>query len=164
MFETILQMQKEKKYIIQGMIVWVIFMVLYFMLDQLNQSYADMIVEHGAYLVVINVVLNVLMASLSAFMWNISTGLVKLTGKEGKGAFASGFAYIFGLLTYGCTPCVIAMFSTIGLTFSVAVLPLAGLPYKIIALALLVGGFFWLKYEANHVKCKVKIVPLDEDE
>lgn len=126
------------------------------MLDFLNIGYSEMISDYGFYLVIINVVVNLMMATLSAFMWNVSSGLVELTGKEGKGSFASGFAYIFGLLTYGCTPCVIALFSTIGLTFSVAVLPLAGLPYKFIAFGLLILGLLWLIYESNHIKCKVK--------
>ena len=115
-----------------------------------------MLEEYGVLLVISNILLNITMAFISAFMWNVSTGLVKLTGKEGKGSFVSSFAVIFGMLTYGCTPCVIAFFSTIGITFAVAVLPLAGLPYKLLALVLLIIGFFWLKYEANHVKCKVK--------
>lgn len=156
MFKTILAMQKQKKYIIQGIIVFVVFMVLYITLDSLNIGYQAMIDEYGLYLVIINMVLNIVMASISAFMWNVSTGLVKLTGKEGKGSFVSGIAYLFGLLTYGCTPCVIALFATIGLTFSVAVLPLAGLPYKFIALLILGLGLLWLIYESNHVKCKVK--------
>lgn len=149
-------MQKEKKFIVRGLIVFTLFIGLYTMLDFLNIGYSEMITDYGFYLVVINIIVNLMMATLSAFMWNISSGLVELTGKEGKGSFASGFAYLFGLLTYGCTPCVIALFSTIGLTFSVAVLPLAGLPYKFIAFGLLILGLLWLIYESNHVKCKVK--------
>ncbi len=156
MFKTILAMQRQKKYIIRGIIVFIMFIILYFVLDRLNMDYSNMIDDYGVYLVIINILLNIIMAALSAFMWNISSGLVELTGKEGKGSFVSGFAYIFGLLTYGCTPCVIALFSTIGLTFSIAVLPLAGLPYKFIALGLLILGLFWLIYETNHVKCKIK--------
>jgi hypothetical protein len=149
-------MQKEKRYIIQGVIVFSVFLIMYFVLDSLNIGYSEIINTYGIYLAVINILLNIVMAFTSAFMWNISTALVKLTGKEGKGSFFSGIAYIFGMLTYGCTPCVIALFSTIGLTFTVAVLPLAGLPYKFIALGLLLLGFLWLRYEANHVKCKIK--------
>ncbi|MCK5732463.1 MAG: hypothetical protein KAH13_05560 [Tenericutes bacterium] len=156
MFRTILSMQKQKRFIIQGIITFIVFIVLYFVLDYLNMSYPEMIKEYGLFLVIINIFLNVFMSALSAFMWNISTGLVKLTGKEGKGSFVSGFAYIFGLFTYGCTPCVIALLSVIGITFSVAVLPLAGLPYKFLALVLLVIGLAWLIYESNHVKCKIK--------
>ena len=156
MFKTIFAMQRQKKFIIRGIIVFIMFIILYFMLDRLNMDYSKMIDDYGLYLVIINILLNIIMAALSAFMWNISSGLVELTGREGKGSFVSGFAYIFGLLTYGCTPCVIAMFSTIGLTFSIAVLPLAGLPYKFVALGLLILGLFWLIYETNHVKCKIK--------
>jgi len=156
MFSTILSMQKEKKYIVQGIIVFLVFIGLYTLLDQLNIGYGGMIDEYGSLLVVGNIILNIVMAFISAFMWNVSTALVKLTGKEGKGSFMSGFAVFFGMLTYGCTPCVIALFSTIGITFAVAVLPLAGFPYKLLALLLLILGFFWLKYETNHVKCKIK--------
>jgi len=156
MFKTIFAMQRQKKFIIRGIIVFIMFIILYFMLDRLNMDYSKMIDDYGLYLVIINILLNIIMAALSAFMWNISSGLVELTGREGKGSFVSGFAYIFGLLTYGCTPCVIAMFSTIGLTFSIAVLPLAGLPYKFVALGSLILGLFWLIYETNHVKCKIK--------
>lgn len=156
MFQTILLMQKEKKYIIQGIIVLVLFLGIYTLLDYLNIGYKAMLDEYGLLLVVGNILLNIIMAFITAFMWNISTAMVKLTGKEGKGTFVSGFAVLFGMLTYGCTPCVIAFFSTIGITFAVAALPLAGLPYKLIALVLLIVGFFWLKYESNHVKCKIK--------
>jgi fatty acid desaturase len=156
MFKTILLMQKERKYIIQGSVFFVLFLGLYILIDQLNIGYTQMVIDYGIYLVIGNVLLNILMAGISAFMWNVSTGLVKLTGREGKGSFMSGFAVLFGMLTYGCTPCVIAFFSTIGITFAVATLPLAGLPYKLIGLLLLLLGFLWLKYEANHVKCKIK--------
>lgn len=156
MFQSILLMQKERKYIIQGSVFFVLFLALYILLDQLNIGYSEMVKDYGLYLVIGNMILNIIMAFTSAFMWNISTALVKLTGREGKGSFMSGFAFLFGMLTYGCTPCVIAFFSTIGITFAVAALPLAGLPYKLIALVLLLIGFLWLKYETNHVKCKVK--------
>jgi len=149
-------MQKEKKYLIQGSIVFTLFIGLYTLLDYLNIGYTQMLIDYGWLLVIGNIVLNIIMAFISAFMWNISTALLTLTGKEGKGSFFSGFAVIFGMLTYGCTPCVIAFFATIGITFAVAALPLAGLPYKLIALVLLVLGFLWLKHESNHVKCKIK--------
>ncbi len=157
MFKTILEMQKEKKYIIQGSIFLLMFLGIYFLLDHLNGGYILMVENYGIYLVVVNILLNIVMSFVSAFMMNLSTGLVKLTGKEGKGTFLSSIAIFFGMLTYGCTPCVIAFFATIGLTFSIAVLPLAGLPYKFISLFILGIGYLWLKYEINHVKCKVQV-------
>ena len=91
LFITILSMQKDKKYIIQGIIVFTVFLGLYTLLDSLNIGYVAMINEYGLLLVIGNIILNVVMAFISAFMWNISTALVKLTGKEGKGSFRSGF-------------------------------------------------------------------------
>lgn len=155
MYSEILAMQKQKRYLIQGAIFFAFFMVIYFLLDGLNGGYTSMAEEYGVLLVVVNIVLNLAMSLMSAFMMNLSTGLMKLTGKEGKGTFLSSVAILFGMLTYGCTPCVIAFFATIGLTISIAVLPLAGLPYKFISVLLIVIGFFWLKYEINHVKCKI---------
>ncbi len=155
MFSSVMAMQKQKKFIIQGLIFLTFFLVIYFMLDQLNGGYALMAENYGIYLVVLNIFINILMSLASAFMMNLSTSLVKLTGKEGKGTFLSGIAVFFGMLTYGCTPCVIAFFATIGITLSIAVLPLAGLPYKLISVLLIGLGFIWLRYEINHVKCKI---------
>ncbi len=53
---------------------------------------------------------------------------------------------IFGIFTYGCTPpCVISFLAVFGISFSVIALPFAGLPYKLISLALLFLGVFILK-------------------
>lgn len=155
MFNTVIEMQKQKKYIIQGSIFLGFFLVIYFLLDRLNGGYALMVENYGVYLVIINILINIFMSFASAFMMNLSTALVKLTGKEGKGTFLSSIAVFFGMLTYGCTPCVIAFFATIGITLSIAVLPLAGLPYKLISVFIIVLGFIWLRYEINHVKCKI---------
>lgn len=157
MLATVLQMQKDKKAILSLLGYFAFFMVTYLIVDSLNMSYQEMIRVYGLYLVVINIVLNIAMSLISATMFNFSTSLVKLNGKEGKATNFANLSILFGLLTYGCTSCVIAFFAVIGITFSVAVLPLAGLPYKIISLVLLIGGFVWLMYEIQNTKCKVDI-------
>ncbi|MDD3123412.1 MAG: hypothetical protein PHC62_07870 [Candidatus Izemoplasmatales bacterium] len=159
MFKTILAMQTQKRYIIQGIIFFIFFSVLYFVLDSLNGGYGQMIENYGLFLVITNIFLNFFMSILSAFMMGLSTALMKQTGKEGKGTFLSSVAVFFGMLTYGCTPCVVTFFAAIGITFSMAVLPLAGLPYKFISLILLIIGYVWLVYEINHVKCKMPSSP-----
>lgn len=160
MIRLIFEMQKQKRFIIQGIITFILFLTLYFLLDRLNMTYPEMIAEYGWLLVAANVTLNILMAAISAIMLNFSTALVKFSGKEGKGTFLSSIAVLFGMLTYGCTPCVIAFFATIGITFSVLALPLAGFPYKLISLGILLLGSIWLLYEIQHSKCKVpKIQP-----
>jgi len=155
MLKLILNMQKQKRFIVQGMIIASFFLTLYFLLDYLNGGYLLMVEEYGTYLVVINILLNIIMSFLSAFMMNLSSALVKFTGKEGKGTFLSSVAVFFGIMTYGCTPCVIAFFATIGITLSVAALPLAGLPYKFISFGILLIGMLWLFHEINHSKCKL---------
>ena len=157
MLATVLQMQKDKKAILSLLGYFAFFMVTYLIVDSLNMSYQEMIRVYGLYLVVINIVLNIAMSLISAIMFNFSTSLVKLNGKEGKATNFANLSILFGLLTYGCTSCVIAFFAVVGITFSVAVLPLAGLPYKIISLVLLIGGFVWLMYEIQNTKCKVDI-------
>jgi len=161
MLKDVLNLQTQKKYIISAVMFFAVFSVIYFLLDRLNGGYLKMQENYGIFLVIVNIFLNILMASISALMMNLSTAYMHLSGKEGKGTFFGNIAVFFGMLTYGCTSCVIAFFAAIGITLSVAVLPLAGLPYKIIALILLLVGFTWLLLEIKRGKCKVKAVKQD---
>ncbi len=156
MLTTVLSMQRQRKYWISGIIFFIVFGVIYYLLDYLNGGYEKMTENYGIFLVIINIVINVIMATLSALMMNFSTAFLSLSGKEGKGTFFGNIAVFFGMLTYGCTSCVVSFFAAIGITLSVAVLPLAGLPYKLISLAILILGFFWLIWEIKKGKCKVK--------
>ena len=157
MFNQALELQKSKKYIIQGLSFFSVFMLIYFIVDYLNMSYLEMQETYGLYLVVINITINIIMSLLSAFLMNLSTAMVSLKGKEGKSQAFGFFSVLFGILTYGCTSCVIAFFASIGIVFSVAVLPLAGLPYKLISLVLIGIGLVWMRYELNHSSCKVTL-------
>lgn len=155
MLSLVLQKQKSFKYLTSFFIYTAFFSIIYLLLDNLNGGYTQMANDFGSTLVVVNIVLNIVMSLLSAFMFNLSSALVDLTKREGKGTFMTMFSVMFGVLTYGCTSCVIAFFAVIGITFSVAVLPLAGLPYKLISLALLIVGFIWLIREIKKSQCKI---------
>ncbi|MDP2426456.1 MAG: hypothetical protein U1C51_09575 [Candidatus Izemoplasmatales bacterium] len=161
MLDTVLSMTKQKKFRIFFLVYFVSFVVIYLVLDSLNGGYPKLIADFGWWLVALNLFMNVFMSAMSAYMMNLSSAYVELSGKEGKGSFATSFAVLFGMLTYGCTTCVIAFFATIGIAFSVLVLPLAGFPYKIIAFILLIGGYFWLTSEIKKGKCKI-IKPQNE--
>lgn len=149
-------MQKQKKYILSGFLFFAVFITIYYLLDYLNGGYQEMISDYGLILVIVNIVLNVTMAIISSTMMNFSSAFLSLSGKEGKGTFFGNIAVFFGMLTYGCTSCVISFFATIGITLSVAVLPLAGLPYKLISFLILIIGFVWLVFEIKKGKCKIK--------
>lgn len=155
MLSLVLQKQKSIKYVTSFFVYSIFFTIIYFLLDNLNGGYSEMANTYGSGLVITNIIMNVVMALLSAFMFNLSSALVDLTKKEGKGTFMTMFSVLFGVLTYGCTSCVIAFFAVIGITFSVAVLPLAGLPYKLISFALLLLGFLWLLREIKNSQCKL---------
>ncbi|NTW96229.1 MAG: hypothetical protein HGB31_06380 [Erysipelotrichaceae bacterium] len=147
---------RNKKMILQTLVFGLVFIVIYGMIDQLNMPYADMIHEYGMLLVILNISLNVIMASGSAFMLSLSTIMAQLKGKESMGSNLSFISVLFGILTYGCTPCVIAFFASVGIAFSVIALPYAGLPYKFISLGLILIGILWTLWEIKNGKCKVK--------
>ena len=156
MIEQAHKLITTKKSLLQSLLFFIIFMTIYTLIDRNNISYTDMAQSYGSYLVYTNISLNIVMALLSSLMLILSTANASLKGKESVGSNLSFVSVFFGILTYGCTPCVIAFFGSIGIAFSVAILPLAGLPYKLISLLLIVIGLIWTYYEIKHGKCKVK--------
>jgi hypothetical protein len=147
---------KTKKMFLQSLVFGLVFMFIYGMIDNLNLPYAQMIQEYGMLLVILNISLNVLMASGSALMLSLSTIMAQLKGKESVGSNLSFISVLFGILTYGCTPCVIAFIASLGIAFSVIALPFAGLPYKLISLGLILIGIAWTLWEIKNGKCKIK--------
>lgn len=155
MLDLVLQKQKEKKYIWMNLAIFAVFMTVYTLIDSFNLSYQAMVEQYGPYLPIINIILNVVMAGLSTVMITFTTAQFDFTGKESKASNLSFVSVLFGILTYGCTPCVIGFFAAIGITFSVAALPLAGLPYKLISLTLLVAGLLWIIFRIRKAQCKL---------
>ena len=147
---------KTKKMLIQGVLFLITFMFLYWMIDNLNLSYVQMAQDYGSWLVIANLGLNLVMAFGSAVMLNLSTVMAQLKGKESLGSNLSFVSVLFGILTYGCTSCVIAFFASLGIAFSVVALPYAGLPYKFISLGLIAIGIAWTLWEIQNGKCKIK--------
>ena len=156
MMDLALQRIRTPKALTQGLLFVLAFMVMYTLIDINNLSYTQMAQDYGVYLVVLNIGLNVVMAFLSGLMLMLSAANAELKGKESVGSNLSFASVLFGILTYGCTPCVIAFFSVIGIAFSVAVLPLAGFPYKLISFGLLIIGLIWTRHEIIKGACSVK--------
>ncbi len=157
MFQEALKLQKTTKYITQGIIFFSLFMVIYTVVDGLNMSYDEMAIEYSSLLVGVNITINVILSLGSAMLMNLSTAMVVLKGKEGKASTFGSISVLFGILTYGCTSCVIAFFASIGIAFSVIALPLAGLPYKLISIVLVVIGLVWMVREIEYGECKVNL-------
>lgn len=155
MFEEALKLMKTKKYVVRTLGFFLFFMIIYTTLDGFNMSYAQMQMDYGQYLVILNIGLNILMAGLTALLLSLSTANVALKGKDTKGSNLGFLSILFGVLTYGCTTCVITFFASIGIAFSVIALPMAGLPYKLISLLLILIGLWWTKREISSGVCKV---------
>lgn len=155
MLQTVFKKLVTKKYMLAMLGYFIFFMALYTVLDYLNIAYPEMARTYGAYLVVVNVLINAVMAALSSFLIGATTAQFDFSKKQSKGANMSFVSVIFGIFTYGCTPCVISFLAAIGISFSVAVLPLAGLPYKFISLFLLLGGLVWILLAINKTVCQV---------
>jgi len=156
MYNQAIQLIKTRKSLLQISLFFIIFFIIYTIIDSNNISYTEMSQTYGDYLVYTNVSLNILMSMLSALLLILSTAMATLKGKESMSSNLSFVSVLFGIFTYGCTPCIIAFFGSIGIAFTVTILPLAGLPYKLISLILILIGLIWTYYEIEHGKCKVK--------
>lgn len=157
MLTEVYSLLKSRKYIFQWFGFFGFFLIIYTMLDGFNMSYAQMQMMYGSWLVSLNIGLNVLMAALTALLLNMSTANAALkAGKETKGSNLGFLSVLFGVLTYGCTPCVIAFFASLGIAFSVIALPFAGLPYKFVSLGLIVLGLIWTRHEIQTSACPIQ--------
>ena len=135
----------------QKLTFFIIFIGMYTLLDSFNMSYTEMTQQYGLYLAIINISINLFLAYMSASMLSMSADQFQ----ELKGANLSFVSIVFGIFTYGCTPCVIAFMGTLGITFSVAVLPLGGLPYKLVSVALIIIGYLWTQREIKSLTCEI---------
>lgn len=125
-------------------------------IDYLNMPYPQMLSKYGMVLVVANILVNIIMSGLVSLMLTLSIINVELKGSETKSQNFGFISVLFGVMTYGCTSCVIGFFAAIGVSYSVVALPYAGLPYKFISLLIVIAGLFFTRYEMNK-PCKVKI-------
>lgn len=158
MLKAVLHEAKSKNNILYLIIAFVFFFSLYVFLDfEGNTNYRIMNEEFGMGIVSLHIFINILIALLSSTMVIFSIINYKLTKIEPKGSNAIPFfTFIFGLLTFGCTGCVVAFLSAVGIAFSPIILPNGNLLWKLIALFLVVGGFTWIMYSIEHTKCKIK--------
>mgnify|MGYP001205242414 FL=1 len=150
------QQLETKKVQRDGILFFLFFLIIFTVVDYLNMSYAEMAQSYSTVLVGVNIGFNMIMATGSAFLMVLSSVMLKIKAIEPKGTNLGFLSVFFAILTYGCTPCVIALFANIGITFSVIALPFAGLPYKFMTLGLILIGIAWSLYDINRGACKVK--------
>lgn len=158
MLKLVIKEAKSRNNIFSLLIAFLLFFSLYVFLDfEGNTNYKIMNENFGMGIVSLHIFINVLIATLSSVMVVFSIINFKLTKIEPKGSNAIPFfTFIFGLLTFGCTGCVVAFLSAVGIAFSPIILPNGNLLWKLIALLLVLIGFIWIMYSIEHTKCKIK--------
>lgn len=158
MLHIIYQKAFEKTNIILFAVLLLVFFALYVFLDfEGNTNYSIMTQQYGIMVTITHIFVNILIALLSSVMVTFSTINYRLTKKEPVGSNALPFiTFLFGVLTFGCTSCVVAFLSAVGIAFTPVIFPNGNLLWKFAALGLVVLGFIWIMYSIQHTKCKVK--------
>ncbi|MGS0971728.1 MAG: hypothetical protein ACVCEJ_00570 [Candidatus Izemoplasmataceae bacterium] len=146
-------------------ILFAFFLGLYIFLDfEGNTNYRIMTENFGIGIVSIHIVINIIIAVLSSIMVTFAIVNQRLTKIDPKGSNAIPFlTFIFGLLTFGCTGCVVAFFTSVGIAFTPIILPAGNMLWKVIALLFVIAGFVYVMYTIEHTKCKVKLKEVAND-
>jgi hypothetical protein len=155
MLTYVLKKQTTPKFLMLNAFYFFFFLGIYTLIDSFNMSYSEMALTYGSFLPILNIGINLVMAGMSMAMMGLTSAQFDFSGRESQGSNLSFASVLFGILTYGCTPCVISFFAAIGISFSVAILPFAGLPYKLISLLLIVVGLVWILFSIRRTVCKV---------
>ncbi len=153
MFKIGLNKLKEKKLSLFSF--FTVFLIINSIIDYLNVGYPQMAANYGIFLVIVNITVNIIMSGLTSLMLTLSLINLELKGTETKSQNLGFLSVIFGIMTYGCTSCVIGFFAAVGISYSVVALPLAGLPYKMISLIIIIFGLMFTRYEMNK-PCAIK--------
>ena len=149
---------KERKYILQGLIFFFLLLTIYFVLDYLK--YREATIKPSTTWIVVNSFINIIMASLSMLLMNMSTIMVSLKAGGDAGTNVGFFSILFGIFTYGCTSCVVTFLAAVGISFSPTIFPFIdvwnGFLYKLLSLILLMIGLFFVLRNIKKGTCKVK--------
>lgn len=164
MLSAVYQEAKSKYNIIMILGIFAFFFGLYVFLDfEGNGNYTNLIDKFGMGIFILHITINVLIAALTSIMVSFSIINFRLFKFEPKGSNAIPLVtFLFGLLTFGCTGCVVAFLSAVGIAFSPIILPNGNLIWKFVALLIIIAGFIWIMYSIQHTKCKIKKEDKDE--
>lgn len=159
MLQLVLSEQKKRKNIFIWLTIFLFVAFLYMFFDYLAyRSYRVMLEDLGGLVFSIHIILNLSMALLTSLMLSLTQIKLNLTKVEPKGSNAIPVvSFIFALLTFGCTPCVIAFFAAVGIAFTPIVFPMGNLLWKVILLLFIMASMVYILYSIDKGTCKAKI-------
>lgn len=158
MLTAVKQEARSKQNLLLFVLLFFVFTALYVFLDfEGNTNYSVMTANFGIGITLLHIVMNLIIAVLSSIMVGFSIINYRLTKQEPVGSNAIPFAsFIFGLLTFGCTGCVVAFLSAVGIAFTPLILPNGNLLWKFAGMVFVLIGFLWIMYSIQNTKCKIK--------
>lgn len=157
MLALVWEKQKERKFIQLFLIMWLFMYALYAFLDVLYYgSLSVMFDSLSGGLIVLHQLTNIIIAFIVTIMLSFSQIQLVLTKKEPLGGTSIPFfSFIFGLLTFGCAPCVITFLSVLGIAFTPIVLPFGNLVWKLILLSIMGLGVAFVLRRIQNTACKI---------
>jgi len=134
-----MELHKTRKYIAINLIAFLLFMTIYIILDiNSNGSYSIMLSKFGWITVTAHILVNIVISFLSAVVITWSYISMSINKRDVAATNIPFIGVIVGFLTFGCTPCVVALLSIFGITFAPLILPNDKLVWKLLVLALVI--------------------------
>ncbi|QVK19925.1 hypothetical protein KHQ82_06200 [Mycoplasmatota bacterium] len=135
----LLTLHKTKKYLAINIIAFIVFMIIYTLLDiNGNDSYGAMSSSYGNFIVLVHILINTIISLVSSIVITWSYISLNINKKDVITTNIPFIGIILGFFTFGCTPCVVASLSIFGITFAPLVLPNGNLLWKFLVLILVV--------------------------
>ncbi|MFP4287167.1 MAG: hypothetical protein ACLFRI_05660 [Candidatus Izemoplasmataceae bacterium] len=159
MLQIVWSEQKKRKNILIWLTIFLFVAFLYMFFDYLAyRSYTVMFEDLGGFVFSVHMILNVSMALLTSLMLSLTQIKLNLTKVEPVGSNTIPvLSFIFALLTFGCTPCVVAFFAAVGIAFTPIVFPMGNLLWKVILLFFILASMGYILYSIDKGTCKAKL-------
>jgi hypothetical protein len=159
MLSMVLSEQKKRKNILIWLTIFMFVATLYMFFDYLAyRSYRVMLDDLGGFIFSIHIGLNLAMAFLTSAMLSLTQIKLNLTKVEPVGSNTIPVvSFLFALLTFGCTPCVVAFLAAVGIAFTPIVFPMGNLLWKVILLLFIIASTGYILYSIDKGTCKAKL-------
>jgi len=128
-------------------------------------TFPELIRNFGVEYATIVFSLNIAIAILTSIF--VSTLIFKIRAmralhRHGSGTFGSGIFIFSG--TVGCPACTVPLYALIGLTGGLTTLPLQGIEFKLLSLALVASSLYWTSRGSTRGVSKIKMTSFKRKE
>ena len=137
-------------------ILFFLFLIIYTMLDMASHGgYVKMSSNIGILYTIAHIILNICISFVSALIGDMMEP-VKISFKNKPASSIPMLGVIFGVFTFGCTPCIIGFLAVIGISFVPPTLFGGNIILKVLTLIIVIIGYFINKQIVKKATCKIK--------